>query len=194
MYYFFAPDLVYWRNDLVQALLESHISQENQNEWWYGKSLKDSTQFRFSIRKNAPVLDNYLVNNIFDLYSESLIKILGASGARYEVFPAEFISRSDKKAIALSHKVFRLTEISDCLNEGESEFETVSFGKRQVNTLIRPVFTEEFLHSSKMLTRIKGFEKYVVIHSELKKIIEDNNITGCDFYLSNPNLSDTPFA
>jgi hypothetical protein len=37
------------------------------------------------------------------------------------------------------------------------------------------------MKSGKLLTRIAGHEKHVIIHKELKEIIEHENISGCKF-------------
>jgi hypothetical protein len=172
---------VYWKDDLVQAHLESSMPQHIRMDWWYGQPLEHSDEFVFSIDEGAPELDNYLTDDIVDLYSEKLISILEASGSSFDVFPASIFSKRERKILNKPYKVFRLREISDCLDMSKSEFELFLIGEHHKEILRKPVFTQEFLQSGKLLTRIRGFEKYVVIHADLKKIIETNGITGCDF-------------
>ena len=184
MYYFFKAELVYWKDELVEALVLDEPPREYTRKWWYGENLSlGSYEFSFSIDDQAPLLDNYRTADIFDLYSEKLISILSRANVKYELFPAKIISKINGEILNLDYKVFRLTEINDCLDENRSTFKVLPSGKRkgEFKALQQPSFTDTFLKSGKLLTRIAGYEKVVIIHEDLKRIIEDENISGCKF-------------
>lgn len=186
MYYFFSSKLIYWQDEVVRAILtnEDEMPHEFAVEWLYGRQLSTTHEFTFSIPDGTPLLDNYLSGTWFSLYSEKLINLFRDAKIRFDLFPANIVSRNTETNLGLNYKVFRLLEISDCLDESKSIFRSYSFGKRQIRTLIQPSFTETFLKSKKMLTRIAGQEELIIIHSELKKILEDEKISGCDFALN----------
>ena len=182
MYHFFSAELVYWKDELLEALVINEPPPEYAKQWWYGGNLSlGPYEFSFSIDDQAPLLDNYRTADIFDLYSEKLISILSRTSIKYELFPAKIISKLNGEILNLDYKVFRLTEINDCLDENRSTFKVLPFGKGQIKALQHPHFTDAFLKSGKLLTRIAGYEKIVIIHEDLKKILEDEKISGCKF-------------
>ena len=182
MYYFLSPKLVYWKGDIVSAELVSEPPRSYELNWWYGSSLNnDLHEFVFSVIDKAPVLDNYWTGNVFSLYSNRLVNILRRFDIKFETFPSRIVSRETGSILLLNYQVFRLTDISEVLNEKKSKFKTLSIGGRKTKLLDSPSFTEKFLRSKIMLTRISGYEKHIVVHENLKKIIEDERITGCDF-------------
>jgi hypothetical protein len=182
MYYFFSAKLVYWKDEVVEALVMNEPPPEYVKNWWYGEKLSlEPYEFSFSIDDQALLLDNYRTASIFDLYSEKLISILSKATIKHELFPVKLFSKVNGASLNLDHKVFRLTEINDCLDENQSTFKVLPLGRRQIKALQQPYFKDAFLKSGKLLTRIAGHEKVVIIHEDLKKLLEDEKISGCKF-------------
>jgi len=148
MYHFFSAKLVYWKDELLEALVINEPPPEYAKQWWYGENLSlGPYEFSFSIDDQAPLLDNYRTADIFDLYSEKLISILSRTSIKYELFPAKIISKLNGEILNLDYKVFRLTEINDCLDENRSTFKVLPFGKGPIKALQHPHFTDAFLKS-----------------------------------------------
>jgi hypothetical protein len=182
MYYFFKAKQVYREGELLQAIAMNEPPREYAKKWWYGEGFTFLPyKFRFSVDEQASLLDNYWTGNIWDLYSERLISIFKNAKVKYELFPVDILSRSTGKLLSSDYKIFRLTEINNCLDEDRSVYKIFSVGNRQIKALAQPFFTNEFIRSGRLLTRIAGHERYVIIHDELKTILEDENISGCRF-------------
>ena len=183
MYYFFRPKIVYWKGNSISARFVSKNLGDLERVWWYGKPLQPiPLEFLFCIPARAPVLDNYYPGLVLDIYSAKLIEIFRNHGIHFELFPAKFIDCKTEKTLDMNHHVFRLLDISDCLDEEKTEYKTMMWvGDREVKMLTKPSFTDDFLRSGILLTRIRGNEKYVLIHESLKREIESAGISGCNF-------------
>src|SRR5262249_11445191 len=94
MYYFFSAKLVYWKEELLQAIAINEPPREYAEKWWYGESFPLMPyELSFSIDEQAPLLDNYWTGNIFDLYSEKLRSILKDARVNYDLFPVKIVSK-----------------------------------------------------------------------------------------------------
>lgn len=189
MYFFFEPELVIWQDDVIHAVLLEEPPLELALRWWDNGFLQSSYEFLFSIQAGAPLLDNNYTGPLFHLYSSKLIKILRELRISLESFPVKIFDRATDRELDLNYKVVRFTEINSCLDEDNSTYEYLSIRKRQIKMLARPVYTDSFLKSNILLTRIAGFERDVIIHQKLKKTLEDEGITGCNYAVEQFNWS-----
>lgn len=184
MYYLFKEGLIDWHDTFLAAKVIEQPALEDQKIWNLGKSLTNQNpQFVFSMPKGAPLFDNQDTGGEYALYSSKLMTILRTTGIKFETFPAKLVTDDDNQEIDLKYEVFRLLEISDCIDQEKTSFVVLDIGQRQIKVIAQPVYTSAFLKSGILLTRIAGFERDVVIHEDLKKIMEDAGITGCDFSL-----------
>ena len=180
MYYFFKPKMVYWHKNVISAHYLNREPGKLEPVWWYGKPLlPTSLEFEFCIPGKAPVLDNYFPGLLIDVYSERLISIFSNRGISFELFPAKFFDKKTGEALEMNHHVFRLLDISDCLDEEKTEYVGTN-----IKMLVKASFTKEFLKSGRLLTRIRGNEGSVLIHESLKSEIEAAGIFGCQFRMN----------
>ena len=88
-------------------------------------------------------------------------------------------------------QVFRLFEISNCLDLTETKIKEFDLGKRHQKISVKPRYKEEFLKSGILMTRILDFERNIIIHEKVKKALEKAKITGLKFpaEIDNPYLT-----
>jgi hypothetical protein len=185
MYYFLTERLLYWQNEILQAKLLSNMSEEHELNWLSGNKLSlPLPDFILAVPEDAPALDNYRTpGGIYNLYSNKLVKLLGQYHVNFELYKTKIVGVKNNKDLQLSHRIFRLVDVFDCLDETKTEFEEITIGKRVIKIFNKPVFTNQFLIQKKMLFRIAGYEQYMIAHETLKEKIEASNITGCEFSL-----------
>jgi len=159
---------------------EDHL--KIQREWWYGKPLSMPVpKLSFAIQELGPFPDNYWNSTLFDLYSPRLITILKHAGIANELFPVEMVGKNTGKVLSVGYQVFRLLEVIDALDRAKSVFRYETRHGRSVEYLEKPVYKEEFLDLKKPLLRIQGFASIVIIHANLKSLLEEEGITGCSY-------------
>lgn len=182
IYYFLSNKFIFWQGETQRANLLRKPPPEFESGWEFGKSLPITYEFHFSIKEGAQLPDNYWTGSyLYPLYSQKLISIFRDTGVIFDLFSTKMFLSNSGSIIELGYQVFRLNEITDCLDKTKSEYKIWFIGNRQMKSLIKPVFTHEFLNSNKMLTRIAGDERLIVIHSDLRKILDEEKIIGCDF-------------
>jgi hypothetical protein len=201
MYYTFHTKPIWWEGKDLHADIPEYlpIYKEYQELWWYGQPLpKPIAEFKFTIDEHAPKLDNYWTGNLFTLYSGKLISILREAGVRHETFPATILGTRTGQIIP-GYALFRLLEMEDALDPERSEYGVVQYGRLKFDRLNKLVLKESFLGMKKLMCRIRGQENLILIHQDLKQILETAEITGCDFIpldasrlnFNFPKLSDT---
>ncbi len=188
MYYLFEPKRVDWQDTMLCGKCFEQPSLEYLKIWDSISPLTgQNLQFGFSLPADVPVFDNIRTWHRYNLYSPKLMAILRNTTINFEAFPARVIV--GKQEIDAKYEVFRLLEENECLAHEKTSFNTWELGKQQIKLITQPVYTQTFLSSGILLSRIAGFKNDVVIHEDLKKVFEDQGITGCDFSLRRPDKS-----
>src|SRR6266566_168609 len=104
MYFIFEPLWRSWRNQVMQAKLRTALPPLDEFDpsahWWQARPLQHQLPpLTFAVNKRAPLLDNYLTNCIFDLYSAKLIRVLDNLGIQFETFPATLIDYKTEESL-----------------------------------------------------------------------------------------------
>jgi hypothetical protein len=190
MYYLFDSNLILWRDKYLFAISEKNIPFD-ENSWFTEPSLNmEDFHFRFLVDEKAPFPDNYCVDPIIQLFSTRFIEILQTQNIVFESYPAILVGKKSKKIIQKEYQVFRLTQVSDCLDLERTFFQDTPIKKRPLKMLVRPEYQKSFLNSGLLMTRISGFERQIIVHHGLKTILEREHITGCQFLTKNVDLND----
>jgi len=152
-----------------------------QEAWWYGTPLAiPFPRWTFSVDV-PPVLDVYSTGMIIELFSSRLVSLLTSSGIQSEAYPIYLVDNKTSRSLSQDYFAYRLLERDDALNKEKSIYITEKFGKKEIQSLQKIVLNDEFLHSKKPMTRVKEKENLIIIHEDIKLLIENENIKGCKF-------------
>lgn len=124
-----------------------------------------------------PLFDNLFTGTILELYSDRLVKMLEEAGIRFEIFPARVVEASTGKKVKVNYRIFHLLEKYPALDKKLSDIDDETGDIRKL------VISKKYLRLKKPLFRIEGAEDIVLIHRELKDLLESQNITGCEYTL-----------
>jgi hypothetical protein len=173
MYFVFDSDMQVWKDHTNQAKIEGDPPLI-QPHWWECLPISSNLPvIKFEVEHNAPSLDNYFTGTIFDLYSEHLVELFTKNGVKFETFPTIVVDSATKEPISKLYKIFHLLEISYGLDLALSDF-----GNREIRKL---VLSEDCLLQKRALFRLGERKSIVLIHQDLKEILETNNVGGCKF-------------
>jgi hypothetical protein len=180
MYFVFEDVIQSWRGSAVRARIEGEPPM-TQPHWWHCIPLFSPLPLiTFTVRQGAPLWDNMFTGTIFELYSVKLISVLSATGVRFETFPARVVYHSSRKDVETEYKIFHLLESYPCIDYNLSEIEDDLIDGDQM-IIKKLVLRNEFLQQKKQFFRLDEMRGIVLIHQELKDLIELNNIQGCRF-------------
>ena len=187
MYFVLKPTLQVWQNNLIQAKIEGS-PPKTQPHWWDCVPLTSPLQpITFTMKQNVPLLDNLFTGTIFDLYSVELVETLSEAGIRFETFTAKIVNDTAREALGTEYKVFHLLEKHLAVDYELSDIDD-SIGETR-----KLVLTNECLQLKRPFFRIEGIEEIVLIHQELKVLLESRGITGCNYIPVNEYQSGVRF-
>jgi hypothetical protein len=128
-----------------------------------------------------PLLDVYSTGMIIELFSSRLVSLLTSRDIQSETYPIYLVDNKTSKRLSQDYFAYRLLERDDALNKEKSIYITEKFGKKEIQSLQKIVLNDEFLQSKKPMTRVKEKENLIIIHEDIKLLIENENIRGCKF-------------
>ena len=181
MYYLFETESILWKDEYLYAFLKKNIPYDEVS--WFSEPRLPlvNFDFKFFVNEKALFPDNYKVSPIIYLCSNKLINILKQFSIFFESYPVEIFSTGTGKFIRDDYQVIRLFKITDCLDLKSTIFKGVEIGGNNLQLIQKPVYKKEFLKSGIFITRIKSFERYIVIREEVRIALENAGITGVKF-------------
>lgn len=140
----------------------------------------------FAVNAMAPLLDNYFAGGgSFDLFSTRLVSLLREVGVRFETFPATLVDRDTGLILTAEYELFHLLEEYAVVDELVEEWNakhrsdlvtsTIS-GSTAAGNPSAKVDAVQVAH--RPMFRLED-QALVVIHQNLKTILEEAGITGC---------------
>ncbi len=177
MYYIFRTEINSWHKSIIQAWPYEDIPYNLiKPHWWFARPLiAPLPQLKFVLNPNAPFPDNFFTGSDLDLYSSRFIKLLGDNEIKFETFPAAMIDWKSGKELSVKYELFHLLEMHTAFNLNLSVIENNG------SVIKKLVLTEECLKSGKLLFRSREKKSFILIHQNLKTILEHSNITGCTY-------------
>ena len=171
MYFVFREVVKSWHNQIIRAIAQAEFP-DTQPHWWAVKPInpKLSTNV-FAINSKAPIVDVYFTGSIFHPYSKKVLNLLRSVGIQFETFPAIMIDRKTQQPLPLEYEVFHLLEMYPAFDMTLTEE-----GTGYIRNL---TLTEECLNSKKLMFRVEEAADLVLMHQDLKDLLDANNITGC---------------
>ncbi len=180
MYYVFKSILVQWQGINLHAAIQRDILGPIDIDWWSSEPLQSSVpEFVFTVCAGAPLLDNYYTGTEFALYSERLVAIMADLGVRYEVFPATLTDHKTGETLSCKYKVFRLLETHAAVDKAKSVYRIRQFGTESVPLIDKLVLSPSFLEKNIPLTRIQEHYSMILMHKDIKTVLDKAEITGC---------------
>ncbi|MBI4760290.1 MAG: hypothetical protein ACOYYF_07885 [Chloroflexota bacterium] len=174
MYYVFSPVLRTRNNEIVQAKLVGS-SPRIVPHWWEATPLTATLPLlTFTVKREWSLPDNLFTGTIFDLYSIGLIEVLVHAGIDFETFPAVVTDKSGED-LNVRYEIFHLLEKRPCLDSEKSKTDDDALEIRKL------VLSEEFMSLRKPMVRVEEVSEIVLVHKDLKNLIEKKGITGCNF-------------
>ncbi len=171
MYFVFKSEIESWRNQTIRAIAQGEFP-EFQPDWWDAQPITPKLPTTiFSINSKAPIFDVYFTGGINEPYSKKLLNILSSAGIQFETFPAIMIDRKTLQPLPLEYEVFHLLEMYPAFD--------MTITERGIGYIRNLTLTEECLNSKKLMFRAKESANLVLMHQDLKDILDANNITGC---------------
>ena len=193
MYFVFHSDLRSYKNGSVLAklLMSSLCDPLAPNvylKWDRAEHLvpiePPRPSFRFEVRKKVAHPDNYWNGASRELYSERLLAIMQDTGVRYETFDAEICERNSDVRVLEDYRVFRLIETFPLVDPEQ----TVEEG----NIIIRKMaLRSEFAVEPPPIFLDENYRYLTFVNSDLRKLIEERNITGCSFRTIDQYVAET---
>lgn len=176
MYFVFKAEVRGWRNQPLQAKLQGDLPSYHPH-WWDCQPVQPRLpQLTFAINSKAPLPDNFFTGMLLELYSDTLIRPLREAEVPFETFPASVIDQKTRQLISsVSYQIFHLLELHPGLDQQQSE---VDDEELEINKL---VLTETCLQTKRPLFRLKELPELVLIHQDLKAVLEEEKITGCHY-------------
>lgn len=175
MYFVFKAEIRSWREQIVHAKFLGTPPVPTPH-WWDSKPLtRPLPPLSFSVIYTAPHPDNFFTGTIFDLYSRRLISLFKDAGIRHEVFPVKLINRKTQIKTPLQYGAFHLLEIYPGLDKRTSEAD------EHFAEIHKVVLTKTCMKSGRLFFRLKELPEIVLIHEELKQVLESYEITGCGY-------------
>jgi len=141
--------------------------------WWKGMPIFNLPVMNFVLGSGLPSFDNLFTGTIFDIYSLRLIKILQSYDIKFETFDVNVIYSAQQTKVENEYKIFHLLENHPGLDLNESDVDA-----REIRKL---VLTKECQQLRRPLFRLSERISLVLIHSDLKNALEENNISGCQY-------------
>jgi len=92
---------------------------------------------------------------------------------KFEAFPVTLLNRNFHAIELENYSVFRLLEEYPAFDMSRS-----IIGKWGIEKI---VLTSDFLKSRKMMARVSQHRSTVLIHSDLRQILDSHGITGCRY-------------
>jgi hypothetical protein len=180
MYWVVRNAWISWREkDLYAAIIDIPWEPLQEPLWWGNIPIPEPRpNFKFRIDSQAPLPDNYVTGNEFSLYSERLIGLLRAAGVKHETFTTQLFDEVTNTPLAPSHKVFRLLEMAAGVDEEKSVYENKKIIGKLTPLIKQIALKESFLESRIPMARLASELHIVLIYEELKRILEQNEITG----------------
>lgn len=193
MYFVFESDVIGHRNGYIQAKLSRSPSYDPLAPNVYLKWDKAEVltpiepplpSFRFEIRKKVVHPDNYFTGASLELYSGKLLAIMQGMGVRYETFDADIYERGSDVRVLEDYLVFRLMETFSLVDPDQTVEEgNIIVRKMALRSALEkeppPIFLDE------------NYRHLTFVNSDLRKLIEEQNITGCSFKTIDQYVSET---
>jgi hypothetical protein len=200
MYYGFKPAVIEWNNHELHAQLVGDL--QYSPGWLEDQPLQNfPTKYTFKVYDKAPLLDNYFTGASFSLYSLRLINLLEKVEIRFETFPATLIGRKNDQVVSTDYAVFHLMEVYPAVKQlyfigdnGQPSLEEADY--KDVELALSPS-DKQFLQKRKIvqkleligkaveakrpLFRLQEVETLILIHENLKTVLEEEQITGCAY-------------
>src|SRR5262245_32652587 len=198
MYYVMEPDICIFRNQELQAVPVGDTADHQMREphWWLAEPWIPPPQtLVFAINSKAPLLDNYDTGTLFDLYSMRLIRLLRDAAIRFETFPATLLDRKTKQVLSAQSEIFHMLEKQDVMDEKKSqisdefqldhlsatdpkgedaELDQVYWDALHIRRL---ELTSSAARSKRLMFRVRNHEHLVLVHSDLKAMLDQAGIT-----------------
>src|SRR5262245_17098522 len=203
-YYVFSRQMHIWRNRTQIAKPSDRTLRyagRIEDHWWDAVRVvpRPATALMFFVDARAPMLDNYFTGMEFDLYSSRLVQLMQDAGVQFESLPAALLDRKTRQVLPAQYEVFHLLEKCDVIDEDKSDMgdlssviEVTKLDRIKDAERIRDIFIkglsvnrlvlkELSAKPESMLFRIERRENLVLIHDDLKTILEAAEITGCQY-------------
>ena len=170
--YFFQSLLAVKGKRTIQAKITTKPPITNPH-WWEGKPISTMPVMKFVLGSGLPSFDNLFTGTIFDIYSSRSIKMLQDYDINFETFDVNVISGTQQTKVENEYKIFHLLENHPGLDLNVSDIDA-----REIRKL---VLTKECQQLRRPLFRLSERISLVLIHSDLKNVLEENNISGCQY-------------
>ena len=175
-YYVFESDTLVGTEGLLYARIHPNRPDYSTiREFWHGiEPLKqDFPDITFIINEFELKPDNYNTATVFDLYSERLISLLRLMDIKFEIFPVTLLNSNFQEIDSINYSVFRLLDEYPAF-----DMERSVIGQRGIEKI---VLTNDFLTNRKMMARVSQHRSTVLIHSNLRQILDSHGVTGCRY-------------
>ena len=176
MYYIFHATPIKWQDKEQYAHVEpaQPPTTDIARLWWNCEPLQLSfPPLRYLIDGSAPLPDNYVTGDIFDLYSERFASVMAMENIAFEKFPITLIDRLTRQKISQDYVVFHLLQSLPAIDRQQSIVSKLGLEKI--------VLTEQLLASNLLVVRDQYWSNIVLIHHQLKQKLENMAITGCRY-------------
>ena len=183
MHFVFDSNLLSYRNSYIQAKLllspaSDPLAPNVYIKWDKAKPLMPIEEplpsFQFEVRKNVAHPDNYWSGSAREPFSGKLLALLQKADVRFETFETEILERGTCKKVLEDYRVFRLLETFSLIDPEQVEI-TDNF------IIKRMAFRTILNHEPPAMFRDENYRQFVFVSNELKKLMQDQNITGCRF-------------
>ncbi len=160
-----------WHLQTVQAGVMFYGFYELQRQMWNCAPLEHVPPLAFTIDRRWPRPDNYFTGNLFQVYSERLIRLLRDSGVHFESWPVPLVDRKTNTELPDRYELFHLLECHRGLSP-KSEFDAE---RRQIYKL---VLTQKCLQASPLLFRLQERRNIVLMREDMRMLLKQEGITG----------------
>jgi hypothetical protein len=165
MYYTAVSTSIPWKGKLLQASPVDGIPN-HEPHWWLCKPLTSALpRMKFRIDTSATLPDNYWTGSIFDLYSQRLVETLRDVGIYFETFPTDIVDAATGQIVPVDYQIFHLLDMYpvSMIRAKDESGKVVS------------------VKVPKLMFRLEKYIERVVVHEELKRMLDENGITGFEY-------------
>ncbi|MCQ3938095.1 MAG: hypothetical protein DPW18_13755 [Chloroflexi bacterium] len=174
MYYVLKPILATWKSESIHAKIKD-APPRCKPHWWDAAPLAIPLPLlTFKVNSEWRLPDNLFTGTIFDLYSIKFIEVLRNAGVHFETFPA-IVTDQFGNDTKVKYRIFHLLEKYPCLDQSRSEIDNEALEIRKL------VLDKKFMALRKLMFRLEELSQFVLVHQDLKDVLEKTGITGCSY-------------
>lgn len=169
-------------NDVVVHCEDTHgFEQYELKEGNFLENWNDNITFYFNLQDGNRFTD-YLANNLgWFIVSKKFRNLINRIGEGVQFLPVNVIDFESKSRIEDDeYFVANVLDVVDALNLENSDYSVLDLDDEKIYSVRKYAVSEDKINNISLF-KLKGDEIPLFVSETFKQLVEESNITGCDF-------------